>query len=237
MRFVFHIVLTLSILALTSSNALAQVVRLEDLAKRNYLAETRKIMNEEWSERLPDGVDFMVLRRTYSNTDFYNPLSNDATKWLLDIAKQALETKDPNKKEQLIKKYNIIRRDHVANYDVITAAWELARQDPMFGNHKFLNAIRRALFHSILRSGDGLSTKGAYDVITAEEEILLMKYLGFKVLDTIGHKEGFFFFNIHSVIDTETKQHYEIFVNTTVPMQYMEKVAAEQQPELNIQKR
>lgn len=191
-----------------------------------YDTTAEEIMEKEWSNKLPRHLDFMALRRQYVTTPYYDPFSEDLLKLIDDIAAEmleAFESGEDEKVKRLHKFYKDIMTYQIANFTIVSRAWQLAREHPIYGNYKFWNTVRSELFQTILESGDGFTFETAYDVITLDEETYLLQYLGYDVKSTLpSYERGQYRYNIHAVVEESTGLDYEIYINTTVPVRYLE---------------
>ena len=170
----------------------------------------------------PKRFDFMQFRSFYSRTRQYDPIGEEALKELNSLAYIALHDEDPERVDTALFAYKSVLHDHLANLAVVMQALSLAREDERFGDPKFLEWMREGLVKTVVISGNGYSLRDAYDVITLQEEILLFNRLGFQQLETKAVREDTIYYNMHDVKDLKTGKTRTVFVNTTIPMKYLE---------------
>lgn len=185
----------------------------------------------------PERFNFMELRAQYYQSRFYDPLAQKPVEEMQRLAYLVQTDKNPNKVVGALADYNSILRTHIANIAVVSQALSLSRQDARFGDTKQLERIKKGLFDSVLVSGDGMSLQGAYDVITMDEEIMLMRHLNYDVQKVEPVESGIIFYNMHFVIERGTDHTFVIFVNTTIPMTYLERQKSAQGQAVNLRKR
>ena len=104
-------------------------------------------------------------------------------------------------------------------------ALSLARQDKRFGKPEFFEWVREGLIRTVVISGSGISLAKAYDIITLQEETILFQRLGVKPERGEPVKEGVTYYNMHDGVNLKNGRKYTIFVNTSVPMRFLEKKA------------
>ncbi len=168
---------------------------------------------------------FTAFRRNYALTRQYAPISDPVTEKMLGYV-YVVETSDkPEEVQEALRDYQALVFEHLGNIRVVIQAYSQAKRDERFGDAKALNRIRSGLLKDLMVSGDGLTLRGAYDVITLDEEVYLFRKLGLRVLDTLPNKEGAIYYNMHSVEDVRTGRAFTVFVNTTMVMQYLDAVA------------
>ena len=186
----------------------------------------------------PDRFDFMRFRSLYSRTRQYDPVGEKTLDRLNKFAYTALHHQYDFERESALNSYKELVSDHLANLAVVMQALSLAREDKRFGNPEFFEWVREGLVKTVVISGDGYTLRGAYDVITMQEEILLFNRLGFQQIDTQAVKEHLIYYNMHDVKDISTGKTRTVFVNTSIPMRYLEAVEeeAEQFYSLDIRK-
>jgi hypothetical protein len=183
---------------------------------------------------MPDDFDFTGLRFYYSQTPQYDPLSTQATEWLLKFAYAAQMEADPEKQKKAFGDFALTVAAHLGNIDVVSQALSFSRQDMRFGDPEFFKWLRQGLLQSVLESGDGGSLLRAYDVVTMGEEAGLLNELNVDVLSSETVQEGNTYYNMHEVSDARHTGPYTIFVNTKIPMKWLEYQRESQKPDFNI---
>lgn len=237
MRLVYLLLLSFIFLAALPRDVIAQEeARVDPLDYRqSYIIDPlyREMARDALKNKSPR-FDFMQFRSYYSRTRQYDPLSEDTLQELNSLAYIVLNDEDPERAETALFAYQAVTSDHLANIDVVMQALSLARQDSRFGNPAFFEWMRDGLVRTVTISGDGYTLRGAYDVITTTEEILLFNRLGFQRVDTQAVKEASVYYNMHEVIDTSSGETRTVFVNTTIPMRYLDAIEVERQKALTL---
>ncbi len=184
------------------------------------------ILYNNAAQNLIDGrsakFNYMNLRGLYYQTRQYDPLGEETVRKIQDLAYNVQSTENFRAIDEALAQYNGLLKAHIANLAVVSQAIALAKQDTRFGDAQFLTRVRRGLFDSVIHSGDGMTLDGAYDVITMDEEVLLLSHLNYEVLTTKLVKTGIIYYNMHYVVERETQNPYAIFVNVTFPMKRLE---------------
>lgn len=230
MKAVFTIVTMLLCIALISDSAQAQIYgtgKSRDNEPRNYQSyQTVPYYNQMVRDALknkPPKFDFMQLRIYYSQTPQYDPMSEEALEEMNNYAYIAMNDKDPERVKSAMLAYQTVVSNHLANIEVVTQALSLAKQDKRFGNPEFFIWMKEGLIKTVKISGNGFSLKEAYDVITMQEEIILLGRLRLRPLETLSRKEGIVYYNMHEVQNVDTGRTFTIFVNTSIPMTVIER--------------
>jgi len=176
----------------------------------------------------PKRFGFMRFRSLYSRTRQYDPIGENTLKSLNNLAYIVFNEQDPDRIKTALFGYQSIVSDHLAHLGVVMQALSLAREDRRFGNPSFFEWVKEGIIRTVVISGDGFTLQGAYDVITLEEETVLFHRLGIKPVESRAVKEGFIYYNMHDVEEVGTKAKRAVFVNTTIPMKYLEALSQEQ---------
>lgn len=201
--------------------------RQSSFANPHYNKMARAALREK-----PARFDFMQFRVTYAQTSQYDPIGKDALRELNSLAYTALHESDPERAQGALFAYQAMVSTHLANIDVVMQALSLARQDKRFGKPAFFEWMRDGLIKTVMISGDGYTLQGAYDIVTLNEETILLSRLGLKPLESRAVKEGFVYYTMHDVLDVNTDERRTVFVNTTIPMKYLEALTEEQKKDL-----
>lgn len=181
------------------------------------------------AETMPERFNFMKFRSYYAHATHYDPVGEETLRIMRDLAYTALHDADQVTADLALEDYRILVNQHLAHLGVVGQALIFARQDRRFGDAKFFQWLKTGLIQSVVISGNGRSLREAYDVITAAEETALLGTLGFKVLDTRAAHEGYYYYNFHEVEEVASGRRTSIFVNTTLPMQYLARQKKEEQ--------
>ncbi|MCB9982706.1 MAG: hypothetical protein H6861_03390 [Rhodospirillales bacterium] len=179
-------------------------------------------------EQKPPRFDFMQFRAYYSQTRQYDPIGAQTLGQLNDLAYIVKNDSDPERVKTALFGYKRLVQDHLAHIDVVLHALSLSRTDKRFGDRKFYEWVRDGIMRTVVISGDGYTLAGAYDVITLSEETMLFNRMGFNAKHSEAVKEGIIYYTMHDVIDARTGAERAVFVNTSIPMKYMEALQEEQ---------
>lgn len=179
---------------------------------------------------------FQNYRKNYAFSRRYDPLAEDIKKQMLNLAYLMQAGDDATRQAQEKKRYEALVYDHLANLGVVTLALSLSRDDPRFGSEKFFSKVQSGLFSSVLDSGTGTSLSNAYDVITIDEEAMLLRYLKIVPMNTISAHEGSVYYNMHDYQDSKTGLARTLFVNTKIPMEFFERQKRKEAPKVDLRR-
>lgn len=193
-----------------------------------------EFMTREATRHQSDNFAFGLYRAHYKDTRQYDPLGDDIVDKMFELSYIVQNEKDQDKASKALNDYQALVLDHLANLRVVAQALSLSKLDRRFGNPDFFNWMLRGLIKEVHDSGNGESLSGAYDVITLSEETLLLGQLGVKPLGTRSAHEGYYYYNMHEVEDLSTGQKRTIFVNTTIPMRFLEAKKKKASKEINM---
>lgn len=214
-RFLLIIVVILSVMASTPS---AQAYDESYRANPKY-----DFMVREASRYQGDNFRFGLFRGYYKDTRQYDPIADDIVDEMFGYSYVAQTETDPEKVEKAMQAYQKLVLEHLANLRVVAQASSLSKLDPRFGNADFFKWVMRGLIADINNSGDGKKLQSAYHIITLSEETVLLGQLGVKPIGVKAANEGYYHYNMHEVEDLKTGQKSTVFVNTTIPMRFLEK--------------
>jgi hypothetical protein len=167
-------------------------------------------------------MSFTNFRKQYTRTSQYAPIADTIVDKMLKAAFDAQNATNEAQAQRHYDTFNALVMDHMANLKVVLQALALARTDARFGDVKVLEWVREGLMKNLMVSGEGKSLDDAYDVITLEEEIILLSKLGIKPEQTLSNREGVVYYNMHDYTDKKTGRPATLFVNTSFPMRYLE---------------
>lgn len=180
-------------------------------------------MVREASKHQSDNFRFGIFRSYYKDTRQYDPLAEELIDKMFEYSYIVQNDPDEDKASQALESYQALVLDHLANLQVVAQVLSLSKIDQRFGNPEFFTWMMRGLIADVKRSGNGDTLQDAYDVITLAEENVLFGQLGVKRIETKAAQEGFYHYNMHEVKDIRTGQSRTVFVNTTIPMRFLEK--------------
>jgi hypothetical protein len=170
----------------------------------------------------PKRFEFGTLRSYYTQMPQYDPLGDATRREMISLAFTIQNDEDPDKRKEAFDKYGALVSAHLGNFDVISQALVLSREDKIFGDPKFFEYMRAGLLRSIMYSGNGTSLVLAYDAMTLGEETALLKALRFRVLKTEPAMEGGMYYNMHEVMSPDHLKPFWVFVDVTKPMAFLE---------------
>lgn len=207
------------------------------LSERDYKRDAEKIMSKMWNPGLaPHDMNYISLRHSYARTSMYDPYGDTVLNVLNGVVEDIRAAEGlPERQKELSQLFLTMMQDQVGNFKVVTYAWRLAQENPLYGNYQFWNSLRGALFNSILKSGSGKNFREAYNVIIPDEEKALLTYFKYDVIDSLDHKKGAFYFKIYFVQPPiEGVEPVEFFINTTIPTEYTQLQESQKEKKLNI---
>lgn len=234
MKRVFTILTVLFAAALVSGSAHAQIYGTGKTGDNQGYTSYQNVpyynqMVRDALKNKPPKFDFMQFRIYYSQTPQYDPMSEQALEEMNNYAFIVMNDEDPERVKSAMLAYKTVVTNHLANIDVVTQALSLAKDDKRFGNPEFFGWVKEGLIRTVMISGNGYTLKQAYDVITMQEEIILMGRLRLRPLSTVSRKEGVVYYNMHEVQNVDTGRTFTLFVNTTIPMKVIERREEEAQ--------
>ena len=164
-------------------------------------------------------TNFYKLRMCYTKTEDYNPV-NTYEKELFKQATQKINKKEYKEAISIVDK--ILFRDYVSlNAHLINGNLYNQLHDSVKSAYHF--SIVDSLMYSIFTTGNGKTPKSAYLVISPEEELPFLSYLGLQVLSVKPEETDEHHFNIYDVIDKKTKGKYTIYINTDIQKTFVPK--------------
>ncbi len=175
------------------------------------------IQAKGWDQTKP-GYPVGQLTRAYTGSIDYDPFAEDTKAKLYECAYQALEGGSLEEKTSAADRCAALIDAHLANYDIVTAAIPLARQDARLGDVKFLSWMRGLLIERVMASGDGLSVKTPYVVYSVGEEGVVLARKKLKILESENLNTDTAYFRIHFVEDAKTGRQSRLYLDLTIPM-------------------
>lgn len=175
---------------------------INSLTEEDYITKLDSIKKGESS-------DFFTLRMAYTKTKEYSPyesdISDSLTKALLLIDSLRFEKALSILKS--IQDYNFVNIPSHLYYGYIYN--ELG--DSLKSEYHY--NIYDGLLNSIYDSGDGISPKTAYIVITTKEEYAFLNWFDLQFDRQILLSSDGYSFDLMDVTDPETKENFEIYFN------------------------
>lgn len=168
---------------------------------------------------------FGKLLEMYSLGPDYDPLGTNAVNRLYDLAyvAQNPEAREGSEKpDEAVQKFRLLLDKHAPNYDVVTAAIPLVRDNPLLGDIEFLQWMRAGLQKRLLQSGNGAVASSAYNIYSLGEEALLFRYYNVKPVHTDVLVTQRAYYHIHLVEDVRSGKPSKIYVRLTDIMRKLE---------------
>jgi hypothetical protein len=171
--------------------------------------------------KMSDTFRFGHFRSLYSETRQYDPLGDDVVEQMQELAYRVQTAEKFEERGEALQEYRELVMAHLANMRVIAQALSFSKLDSSFGSPNFFNWLRKGIMRDILAKGDGDTLKTGYSVITLSEETALIGQLGYTVIDTQSANEGAYYYNMHEVEHIKTGEKKTLFVNTSIPMRFV----------------
>lgn len=172
--------------------------------------------------------NFSTFRLFYSASDVYAPIGDDIKDRMIELAYTIQTSEDQTAANDAMFEYQQLVTAHLAHIGIVSLALSFSRDDARFGDPAFLYNIQQGLLNDVVKSGDGKTLMGAYDVVTVDEEVMLISQLKLGRVISNDRHQGAVYYTMHDYVDQETGAGKTVFVNTTLPMKYL---AAQQQAE------
>ena len=177
----------------------------------------------------PVRFDYSSFRRYYASSDLYAPIGAEIKDKMMALA-YVIETgaDDAAVVDEAMREYQSYVTAHLAHVGIVSLALSFSREHAAFGDPAFLYKLQQGLLNDVIKSGNGRSLMQAYDIITLDEEVMLINQLKLGPVVRNDRHEGSVYYTMHDYVDDETGAGSTIFVNTTLPMRYLE---AHKEPE------
>jgi hypothetical protein len=195
---------TLAAIALLSLlSGFAFAFQTSSTAQKDFDALLAKVKKSD------DSVDFAQLRRLYTQTDAYSPYGDSAKKEMYTV----LNNNDFKKARSLADEALTENYLNIDAHLVKMIACDKLGEAACSAHHKY---VAKGIIDSILKSGDGKSTKGAMFVISVAEEYAVIRVLGLRpVGQALNHSEGHSY-DVLTVMDPNTKEESTLYFNIDV---------------------
>jgi len=164
------------------------------------------------------GYPVSQLIRAYIETPDYDPFAEKTINSLYECSFKAAHEKSIEEKSKAVEICQNLIDTHLANYDVVTAAIPLVRQNYRLGDEKFLKWMRSLLIKRVLASGDGSSIHKPYVIFSMGEEAMIIKHENLKVHDTEDLFNDTRFVRIYWAEDLRTGREKRVYIDITTPM-------------------
>jgi len=204
---------------------------------RSYYANPRyNAMVRSAVNTMPDNFNFGRFRDLYYQTRQYDPIGDDVVNDMQRLSYIVQHDENAQIRQDAMRKYQALLKEHLANIHILIQAIALSRFDNRFGNPQFFAWMRNGLMREVMRFGNGKTLADAYRVTTLSEETLLIRQLGLRVLNTQTGHEGRIYYNMHDVQDLRTGQKTTLFIDTTIPMRFLNAQYIKTRPTFEIER-
>ena len=165
-------------------------------------------------EQADTTVDFTQLRLAYTRTSDYDPYDTK-TQDIRSEMDAAFNGKDYNTAAELANK--LIKRDPLQTdaYVVLDISYEQMGDTTKSRFHHF---IANGLIQSVLASGTGHSRDSAFQVISTDEEYIVLNYLGVKLVRQALVEEKDHSFDVMTVHNAKSDSTYDLYFNIDLQM-------------------
>ena len=206
-------------------------------AQTSYRADPQyEFMVRAATSKRSDTFRFGRFRMLYAETSQYDPIGEDIIEQMQKLAFTVQNSKDEDSAREALDDYRALVMEHMANLRIIVQAQAFATIDQRFGSPDFFLWLRRGIMRNVLDSGDGNKLRSAYRIITLAEEEALMTQLGFRIVDTKSAEEGVYHYNMHDAEDLRNGQINTVFVDTSTPLEFLEKNQEERAKTIDIKR-
>jgi len=185
---------------------------INSLTTRDYLTQLDSLKNYF-------ACDFFTLRMAYTKTPDYSPYGISMGDSLKEIRKR-IESNQYKKALQILNNVQKIEFVNILSHLYCGYIYRETGDSIQSEYHYF---IYQSLLKSILHSGDGVSPKTAYIVISTKEEYLFLDWFNLNYSSqSLMHQDGFSF-DVFSTTDPETGEEFEIYFNIQLPFDVLSK--------------
>ncbi len=185
---------------------------IQSLTAEDYTVKLDSIKNGESN-------DFFTLRMAYAKTKDYSPYETDISDSLKKVRKLIDSTQFDEGLSILeyIQEYNFVNiSSHLYSGYIYKELGDSIKSD-------FHYSIYEGLLNSIYESGDGITHKTAYIVITTKEEYAFLAWFGLQPNHQILISSDGYSFDLMKVTDPNTNEEYEIYFNIELAFDMMRK--------------
>lgn len=216
------IILTCFVLPVAGKQVLAQSTGLSPQAQPQVIIKNQyqnKYMYKNWVERAKvqrhNNFPFYKLVIPYSNGPDYDPYAKTTTDKLYEYAYTASTSDDPQSRRDAADHFQMLLEDHLGNFDVVSAAVPLVRQNVKLGDLEFLTWLRSGLAKRAIHSGHGLDLYSAKTIYSAGEETMIIRHMKVDIIDTETITDGTSFYHIHHFEDLYTGRPGKLYIDFT----------------------
>lgn len=193
------------------------LIKIQEKNNLKYAQETQKILN-------PDrfGTTFRNMHKyvhLYAQTSQYDPFGEETKDTLYRHAFNHLNAKDEADKAEAALDFRTKLEKHIGNFDVVTAAISILREQPSLYDMKTLQMIRGLMIERLMESGTGNGVRSAYRIYSASEEVFLLMMRGVERVHTQEITTEAMSYNIHMVRNVKTDHEEIIYTDITAMLQ------------------
>lgn len=164
-------------------------------------------------------TDFFTLRMAYAKTENYSPYSSQIN----DSLKKARTLIDSLNYQSALELLSRIQKTNYVNIPLHLYCGYIYKEIGDSIKSDFHYNIYNGLLNSIYESGDGISPKTAFIVISTKEEYHFLNWFNFRLREqSLIHADDFSF-DMMKVTDPETTQEHEIYFNIELAFSLMSK--------------
>lgn len=165
-------------------------------------------------EQADSTVDFTQLRLAYTKTSEYDPYDTK-TQDIRSEMDAAFNSKDYSNAADLANK--LLKRDPLQTdaYVVLDISYE---QMGDTSKSRFHHYVANGLIQSVLASGTGHSRNSAFQVISTDEEYIVLNYLGVKLVRQALVEEKDHSFDVMTVHGADNDSTYDLYFNIDLQM-------------------
>lgn len=163
-------------------------------------------------------VDFLELRRAYADSAEYTDGSNP------DESKAMSGAFNKGDFAQALAHSKKILDDFYLDIDAHHIAYLAAREMHHPEEAEFHNYIVHGLIDAIFHTGDGKSPKTAWEVISTDEEYVILRVLGLNPASQSLMNSGAHSYDKLNVIDPKTQQKVTLYFNIDTPMNHLHRI-------------
>lgn len=163
---------------------------------------------------------FSQLVYAYAAGPDYDPYGKDTIDMLYKLAYEIENQEDPDILEKKFLQFNTIVNNHLGNLGIVNAVISLTRQNKTLCDIKFLEWIKGGLIERLLRSGDGYNIATAYQIVSMEEETLLLLKRNLELIGREYFSTGTQFYHIYRTIGRKTGDPVKLYTNLGLVMSH-----------------
>jgi hypothetical protein len=195
-----------------------EIYRNQYISKFAY--ESRLLQAKEAARHPEREFPFHNLVQSYAGGPDYDPLATQTIQTLYDLTYKLQHSEN---KDDVFYEFKTLLEKHLANYDIVTAAIPLVKDNAYLGDLKFLEWLRAGLQQRLLQSEqNGADLYSAYNIYSAGEETLILRYNNAKLIKTDILDTGNEFYHIHLVEDIRSGRPFKIYARLTEIMRGIE---------------